>query len=224
MGRGKKSCRVILIYGNPLRSLKQRSLGEGKAAWLLCSRVAGHLVTAIASLKWVPWQAKLKSGACITKKRKPDRQGLHDTSLHVGLFPSPDLLPPDILYIQLIFLLSFLASPIRAGVCSLLSQMKCSVNICGMNECLNTQVLRSRKVSNGAFIFLPDCAARPWRLAQTRKTREEVTAGSRAPTQAAERPWSTVVTRGTGVGTVTSCGQSLGQHLPSSPVGPSGPL
>ena len=85
----------MVSYQNQPRPPKQRRLGVGGGAGFLSSRVASHVSIEVAilevdvSLKWTPWQSKLKSGTCMTKK-KNHCQGLHYTGLlgmgaHMGV-------------------------------------------------------------------------------------------------------------------------------------------
>lgn len=73
---------MSVIEINQDLSNKGASVGRGGLAlylvvWLAMCLLKIAIFEVYASLKWNPWQPKLKSGACITKKRKPNCQGLH---------------------------------------------------------------------------------------------------------------------------------------------------
>ena len=67
---------VYVCYWNQLRFLKQRSLSGSRQKGSLSSCVAGGVFIWVIclevndSLKWMPWQSKLKSDICFKKKKK----------------------------------------------------------------------------------------------------------------------------------------------------------
>ena len=67
---------VHVCYWNQLRFLKQRSLSGSRQKGSLSSCVAGDVFIWViclevnASLKWMPWQSKLKSDICFKKKKR----------------------------------------------------------------------------------------------------------------------------------------------------------
>ena len=59
---------------NQPRSLKQRHPTGGRwpdSLWLRLCLFAMAIFEVDASLKWMPWQSKLKSGTCLTKNEDP---------------------------------------------------------------------------------------------------------------------------------------------------------
>ena len=67
---------VHVCYWNQLRFLKQRSLSGSRQKGSLSSCVAGDVFIWViclevnASLKWMPWQSKLKLDICFKKKKR----------------------------------------------------------------------------------------------------------------------------------------------------------